>query len=389
MKKIFVTSLITAMLISSFAYADTTAMTLDRNLTLDEVYALTISNDIAVKQADDTIEIAEDALNDALREKEDLEWSYSTADAYMELVYTDDFYPITAANDLENAKEDKEELLEDIKIEVTNTYISYKQLQDTLTEKKAGLLKAQTTYDNKTKEYELGLITESDLESYEISLLQANLSVSKAENDLEQAAISFNQMIGYPIDTTFNLSTVIDVATDLNYNIIVLTNTIETNNKVLLDINQEIEEAKLKIELIEENVLDRKSVTVNGVTSYQYGEKQGYTLAKNALDDLEEDYAEALKDEVIGLRVAYNNLRSEDLAVKINKLNYESATRAFSTAIVKHDLGLITAFDLQSAKDGRDSAYEAYISSYNNLYISNLKFSQLIGTYQLGDDEIK
>ena len=371
------------MLISSFAFADTTTLTLDRNLTLDEVYALTIANDITVKQADDNIEIAEDALHDALREKEDLEWSYSTADAYMALVYIDDYYPITTANHLENVKDDKQTLLEDIKINVTNTYISYKQRQDTLTETKASLLKAQTTYNNKAKEYELGLITESDLKSYEISLMQADLSVSKAENDLEQATISFNQMIGYPIDTTFTLSTVIDVATELNYNIIELTNNIETYDAALLDIKQDIDEAKLKIELIEENVLDRKSVTVNGVTSYQYGEKQGYTLAKNALEDLQEDYAETLKDQIISLRITYNNLKSEDLTVKINKLNYESAARAFSTAIVKHDLGLMTAFDLQSAKDTRDSAYEAYISSFNNLYISDLSFSQLIGTYQL------
>jgi len=387
MKKLLITSLISAMLISSSVFADTTATALDRSLTLDEVYNLAVANDIDVKLADDNIEVAEDALHDAQREKENLEWSYNTADAYMELVFTDDFYPITAANNLENVKEDKQTLLKKIKIEITDTYISYKQLQDTLAESKATLVKDQTTYDNKLKEYELGLITETDLQSYEITLMQSELSVSKAENNLEQATISFNQMIGYPVDTAFTLTTVVNVATEPEYPIFELTNTIEDYNETLLDLKQDIEEAKLKIELIEDNVLDRNSVTsLKGVTTYEFGEEAGYTLAKKALEDLEEDYDQALKDEVINLRVAYNALKSDDLTVKINKLNYDSALRAYDTVTIKHDLGLMTAFELQTAKDERTSAYEAYTSSFNKLYISDLEFKQMIGTYQMDSE---
>jgi outer membrane protein TolC len=381
MKKILITTLLTGMLCSSFTFADT--VTIDPLLTLDEVYNLAVENSISIKTADDNIEIAEDDLHDAEVAKEDLEWSYKDADSYMELVFIDDYNVPLAENALAAAKRDKEKALEDLKISVTGTYISYQQTVDSLKTSQADLVQAQTTYSNKSKEYELGLITESDLESYNVSLLQAELSVQKNENSLEQARISFNQMIGYPIDTAFTLTTVMDVKTTVDYNITTLTNSIETFDQTLLDLKEDLDEKALKLQLIEDNILDTKSVSFQGSTTYIYGKSSEYSSTKDDIEDLQQDYDESLKDEIINLRIAFNSLKSSELSVNINKLNYDSAVRQFNTAKVKSDLGLITAYDLQDAKNSLTSSYNTYMTSINDLYTQDLEFQQTIGTFSV------
>lgn len=379
-KLMLVIATVAILTVPSFAAENSAVKTI---LTLDDAYKLAVESSIDVKTADDNIEIAEDALHDAEVAKDDIEWKYNDAEAYMELIYTEDYYPIIAEHDLVTAKRDKTVLLENLKIEVTDAYVNYSQLIDLLEESKANQLQAETTYQNKEKEYELGLLTETDLKSYEVAMLKAQLAVLNSENNLDQAKIAFNQMIGYSIDTDIKLSTVVDASTEVSYNITLLTNGIETYNQTLLDLKEKIDEQTLKIQLIKDNVLDRKSVTLNGSTSYLYGEASGLVLAEDDLEDLKDDYNEALKDEVMNLKIAYNSLKSSELTVKINALSYDSAVRSFNTAKLQNDLGLITALDFQTAKDSMASAHEAYTSSIYDLYVADLEFKEKIGTYSI------
>ncbi|MBS7526597.1 TolC family protein [Fusibacter paucivorans] len=381
MKKYLITTLMIGMLYSSFAFADTTII--DPLLTLDEVYNLAIENSIDIKTADDNIEIAEDELQDAKGAKEDIEWSYKDADEYMTLVFADKYDIPLAENALAAAKRDKENALKDLKIDVTSRYIDYLQTVDNLETSQADLEQAQTTYNNKTKEHELGLITSSDLEAFNVSLLQAELNVQMNENALEQAQISFNQMIGYPIDTLFRLTTVMDVKTTVDYNITTLTKNIEIFDQTLLDLKEDLAEKELKLELIEDNVLDTKSVSFKGSTTYIYGKSSEYSTTKDDIEDLQDDYDEALKSEIINLRIAFNSLKNTELSVNINKLNYDSAVRQFNTATVKSDLGLVTAYELQDAKNNVTNMYNIYMTSINDLYTQDLEFQKTIGTYEV------
>lgn len=379
MKKYLVTTLVIGMLYSSFAFADTA--TVDPFLTLDEVYQLAVENSIDIKTANDNIEIAEDELQDAKGAKEDIEWTYKDADEYMALVFADKYNVPLAENALAAAKRDKENALKDLKIDVTGRYIDYLQTVESLEKSQADLEQAQTTYNNKSKEHELGLITSSDLEAFNVSLLQAELNVQMDENALEQARIAFNQMIGYPIDTAFKLTTVMNVKTTVDYNITTLTKGIETFDQKLLDIKEDLAEKELKLQLIEDNMHDTKSVKFNNQIRYIYGESSEYTLTQDDIEDLQQDYDEALKSEIINLRIAFNSLKNAELSVNINKLNYDSAVRQFNTATVKSDLGLVTAYELQDAKNNVTNTYNTYMTSINDLYTQDLEFQKTIGTY--------
>lgn len=388
MKKIVSMSIVLSLLISCFSAsfaAETTSV--DKNLSLDEVKEIVLLNDVSYKNAVEALELAVDELSDAEFYRINIDWDgIKTADAYSEK-YLAQVYDVPAATvALEQAKRDILNLEVTTNINTTESYIKLYNLKLEIGIEETDLLSAKKDLETATVNYELGLITDSDLESFSIAVTSAELNLRKAEQSYTSSEMSFNLMLDYPIDTELNLTDKVDTTIVMDYTIDGLLENYDTSSEDVIVTTENHELDVLKMDTTESRVSDSEDKVYDGNPSY-------YTSLDNTLDDYDDDYQDLIDDGHIALRTSYNNLLNSETSALINHMNYERALESQEIAILKYDLGMITKDELEDEKIDTYNSYTSMVSGDEDLYISYLEFEHennyITDTSSLDEDTVE
>ncbi len=264
---------------------------------------------------------------------------------------------------------------------MTDEYLNYQKALDTYNNAQTSLKDAQTTYKNSQTQYDLGQITDLDLKNAQIAELQAEYNLYDADQALALEKMTFNQMIGNPLQTDFTLTSAIDTTVDANdYDVEAMVRNIEKYSDAIRMAQEDLEMAELKFEVVDDNMLSQE-IIFNGLTRNNYGWPTDYVALQDDIKDLKADLEKAQNEAVLDLRMSYNSLKSSEIDAKMKALSVETAKRAYDTNKVKKDLGMVTEQAFQQSLQTYKEAIQASLEADNAYYIQSLTFENSIKVY--------
>ncbi len=345
MKKIISVIMIIGMLLSlSVVFADE----LNVNLDYDNVLELSIENSNGLDTIDQRILLAERYLKSANSKSDSVKTSGLSSDSeYLNNGITKELTPSQKNRVLIDLNESKLDMIEDLKIDTLEKYNDVLNKKESIMFKNQDLVTAKKEYEQKTIQYELGMITTNQLFEYEINVKNLEIEISNLERNYSKALIEVNRLIGYPISTELNLKTKVDISIDdLNYNLNEITEkAIVNSNTVRTSYNNYL------LKNLEKTVVSRYS---------RYEKPDSYEDLEEEVIDLLEAYEDSKITEEVNIYTDYYNLQNSYADVEIAKLNLELIKRSMEIEKLKFDNEMSTYLDYKKAVD-------SYRTSYNNL----------------------
>ncbi|MDM8533139.1 TolC family protein [Clostridiaceae bacterium HSG29] len=345
MKKIISVIMIISMFLSlSVVFADE----LNVNLSYDDVLELSLENSNGLDTIEQRILLAERYLKSANSKSDSVKTSGLSSDSkYLENGIAKELTPSQKNRILIDLNESKLDMVEDLKIDTLEKYNDVLNKKESIMFKNQDLITAKKEYEQKTIQYDLGMITTNQLFEYEINVKNLEIEISNLERNYSKALIEVNRLIGYPIGTELNLKTKVDISIeDLNYNLDEITEkAIVNSNTVRTSYNNYL------LKNLEKTVVSRYS---------RYEKPDSYDDLEEEVIDLLEAYEDSKITEEVNIYTDYYNLQNSYADVEIAKLNLELIKKSMEIEKLKFDNEMSTYLDYKKAVD-------SYRTSYNNL----------------------
>ena len=356
---------------SAYVYAnenvDTNEMSIDKESSKKNIYTLTLEQAIDMALTDNP------QLNACLEKKEDtrvqLKSAKETKSQYRELKNI----PITSAYELVYIKNgyyvhtyEKALKLSDLEYEQIKAQISYKITEKYFTLKNCEKLVeiannsynlVLANYTNASLCYELGMISKSELDAANVSLMQAKFAVQAYENNYNIAKEDFkiamnknNENCDFVLTDTLN---VVEFTTNLTEDLVVAENS-----------RYDIAALKMNYELSEEYL----NLTLGGATTRKSAAKSSFITA-------EYNYTNNKSLILLGIKSSYNNISSSRNNVTLNVETLNLKKNSYEIAKIQYEQGLITNTEL--------------LTSLNNVYSAEIEYENAKLNYRLSVDKYK
>ena len=336
-------------------------------------FSLLTSHNYDLSKFQDKIELYNEDLEDAIEKANQITWNYSNANEYANLWIDKLYNPYYKRIELERQYRLQKDKEKSLKIELTKLMLETKSINTLIENQNNSLSQSQLLYANLKNKYVLGLVTNTEVKESEIKLLKETNEIKLNEINLHENNMNICSLIGIPLEPDLKVNIVLPINEKIDYSIYKLIDNIETFNEDLIYKQEEIDALKYKIQIIKDHII------------VSFGEPDILEELEDDLADLNNDYDDTMNIKKIDLFKNYYLLAIQSNSTEINKLNYDAAVRNYNTAKVKHDLGMITDYDLDTAKASQDTAYQTYVQSMNDLYIQDLEFQNSIGIYGVED----
>ena len=330
MKKIIICIFAVLVLLSSIvpAFAEEVVA-----VDLDEAIELAKENSIILKNFDDHILLAERELKSAIYQSEVVNVNSIISDyEYFENGMIKEFDPYEAQKYLDDFIDEKALEIRTIEIEVTSLYYSLYHEMLTIEAKKDSLSLLESEFLERKFEYDLGLVTEFDLYTFEKSLNQLKLSLSQSERSIEMLQMELAKELGLELDTKILLVNYPQIDNTFNFD---LEQIVELSKTDSIEVLEAIE--KLELKKLEEKVASKytRYMSPDNIEDYD-----------QSIVDLEKALEETIADVELKIRTDYNNIESAQYNLEISRILVEIAEMSLDEALVMNELGLNTSTDL-------------------------------------------
>jgi len=363
MKKIISAIMIISMFLSlSVVFADE----LNVNLNYDNVLELSLENSNGLDTVDQRILLAERYLKSANSKSDSVKTSGLSSDSqYLENGITKELTPSQKNRVLMDLNESKLDMVEDLKIDTLEKYNDVLNKKESIMFKNQDLVTAKKEYEQKTIQYNLGMITTNQLFAYEINVKNLEIEISNLGRNYSKALIEVNRLIGYPIGTELNLKTEVDISiNDLNYNLDEITEkAIVNSNTVRTSYNNYL------LKNLEKTVVSRYS---------RYEKPDSYEDLEEEVIDLLEAYEDSKITEEVNIYTDYYNLQNSYADVEIAKLNLELIKKSMEIEKLKFDNEMSTYLDYKKAVDSYRTSYNSLNDKELILYKAKVQFDYYI-----------
>jgi len=340
MKRIVSLLLIGVILLSAAipAFAEDTM-----GITLENAIELAMENSITLKNYDANILIAEREFKSAENRSDNVETKGIVSDSqYLDNGKTKDLYPAQKQRILDDFKMNKENEIQNLKIEVTSTYYSLYNEMLSLETSKDSIAVQKEELVSKQKEFELGLVTKNTISDLENSIAQAELNLKKAEWSIEMGHMDLAKTLGVDLNTRFLLADKLDLSAVIDYDVETLAIQAQTQGDAIQKAEKDLE-----MIVLEDKVIGRYTRYSNSDLNDGYDEK---------IVDSEKAVEDAKVTEEIKIRSDYNSILNAQLDLEIAKLKLEIAERTLNTQQVKNNLGMVIYLEVVKAENDVESA---------------------------------
>ncbi len=275
-----------------------------------------------------------------------------------ELVYIKNgYYVHTYEKALNLADYEYKQIEAQIAYKVTEKYFNLKNCEKLVEIAENSYNLVLNNYKNASLSYELGMISKSELDSANLSLLQAEFTLEQYKDNYDIAKEDFKIALNKNGEQcNFLLTDTLDV-TDFSSNL---------SDDLIMAENSRYDIAALKMnyELAEEYL----DLTLGAATARKSAAKSSFITA-------EYNYSNNKSLILLGIKSSYNNIKSSRNNVELAFETLKLKKNAYEIAKIQYDQGLITNIDL--------------LSTLNNVYTSEVEFENAKLKYRLSVDKYK
>lgn len=347
----------------TFTFGDTI---IDKDLTYEEALTLAIESSNTLETIDDKILLAERLFKSANNKSDSVKTSGIVSDSeLLENGKIKAYYPSQEKRNLIDLKEERNNVIKDLEVEVLEKYNTVKNTKESLQFKKTDLQIAKEEYEQMQIKYELGMIIENELFEYEIAVNTIQSDINSLEREYRKALIDLNRVIGYPIDTELNIGMKVDISLDsLEYDMRTIVEKAKENSKIVRDAYNDY---LLK---------DLERVVINRYSRYE--KPDSYDDLEEEVLDLKELYDDAKIDAAVSFYTDYYNLLNSEADVLIAQLNMQLLNRKYEIEKVKFDNEMTVYLDYKKAIYDYRDAYKDYNNKQLKLYKAKTLFDYKI-----------
>ena len=368
--KLLIILILSMVITSSFSMISFSDSINDKvSIDFDKALELAIQNSYKLETIDNKILISTRKLN-SLNAKADAITNINDSNdsVYLENGKTKELYPEQEKRILNDLKDDKSDLLKDIRLDIISAYTNLKNKLSKIDTLQADYNTSITIYEQNKNKFKIGNITENELKAFESEVDQNLLKLKKAKLDIKLAEMELAKLTGYPLNTEFYLKGYFDLSVDIKkYDVEELANSAREKSK---NVKKAIMDLKLKE--LEKKVVDKYT---------RYKRIEGYEDLEKTIEDLKSDLEDAKMSEELKLRSDYNTILNNEATVKINQLRHDLAKRNYETAKIKYKYGLITYIDYTKTIDEIRSTLDTLNDSKLVLYKSVDNFENYISYF--------
>ncbi len=219
---------------------------------------------------------------------------------------------------------------EGIKFSVEQSYFGVLHAQENLDIQKSVLNAAKQNLDAGNKKLALGLVSEIEAMTFEIDYSQAEIAYKSAQRELEYAKMSFNKVIGVPLDTK-----------------VALTEKIAIEAPEEVDLDAKVSEAlENRMEMItaqeqyELSQLDYEILKGNAPGTY------GFKTAVYTLDSNENELSETKKEVELSVQKAYMDMMDAYEGLTILDKTIVQVEKVYDATKKRYEVGMATENDV-------------------------------------------
>lgn len=256
-----------------------------------------------------------------------------------------------------------------IEYDTLKVYYGVLLAKDNLKTEQNNLKTQQDILKNTKAQYQAGMLAKKDVLSAQSALTAAQSSVRAAETKLEYAKMSFNFLLGYPIDKEINFTDTLEMAAAPEINL-------DDSVKNALANRNEIKGTKFAVE-VHKVLMD--SLKGYAKTTSTYMEEQ---IALMSAEKLARDVPVQIEIDIRNKAAALEDKKTAVEAAEAMKAYAEEGYRLIS---ISYDAGMTTLAELQQAQSNVYKAglgVSAAISDYD-LAVYDFLYVQDVGTDRL------
>lgn len=312
-----------------------------------------LSNNTTLALYGDKIKIAERRVKHADLKAEDYAKKKSSiSDTRIANAKVEFLQPLKLRNTLEQLIRSKENQEESITSDVYNQYFQYQMALDGIATKEKSIEFLTKELNQKTKQYELGLITEVALTQYSNSLVLAKSQLDVLESSKLIMEMKFNQLLGKNLEEEFVLGI---------ENIVTEKYILENMDEVVERLQTDSDDTKLLMESMSE--IEKEKWIIHG---FAISTNSTEDTIQDTINDLEESIATKNKeitnkkrDIEYKVKSDYNNLENTYADITIAEIDLKLSKKLLGIANIKYNNGLINSLELESQKDDFDKKEKA------------------------------
>jgi len=277
-----------------------------------------------------------------------------------------DLNPLNAEKNFLDKKYETIQKTNILELEALERYFTLLNLEQDKITKKEDYDFVKSKYESKLKEFEVGQITEIDLQKFELTLSETFLTYMRANSDYQSAKRALNIFMSNDVENPVVLEPVAFPVPEL----------IDVN---LDHISVSIIENSYRIDQIEKEVAITEMDMKLKSRFKGYGDKQ---IEINTLEDkvfnLKSQLESAKRQVKADLYDKFYDVEIAKENQKIKELDYLIATKNFNVAQLRYDNGLISTIDYLQAKQDLKKAEFVVNDSKLSYYLTVERFNDYI-----------
>jgi outer membrane protein TolC len=246
-------------------------------------------------------------------------------------------------------------------------FMAYKSLEDQLADMKSQYEYLKKQFDALKLQRDLGLATDANVSSFEISFKNADAGIDTLKKSLEDLESDINILFGQEYDNRLELGDLPSV----------------DNAKInAMDYEQDYETAEdnnynIRLKLIDYQLKD---------DSYDNASGDEEDKAEYDRDSAKLQLEEQNRKFALTFDKAFRAVKDAEAALDNERYDLISKRTEWTHAQLKYTLGLISKNDWQNAKLTYDSASHKYDNAQQDVFDAYLKYEWLLNGMELGSD---
>ncbi|MDI6706971.1 MAG: TolC family protein [Bacillota bacterium] len=365
MKKKSVLALVSLMVVSAMFMTGAAADQGEdvRSFTLQQAVDYALENSSAIKLADTAVDKANVSLREAKSAYSKMEDANSGVSLEVFKVEKG-YYKKAAEMGLTLAEKGREQAAEGVKMGVQSAYFDLLFAREKVEIQKSVLDSARRDMDVANRKYELGMVSQMDVLSYEASLETAKLNYAAALRDEEYKRMSFNRTLGLPLKTEVALTDALSHQQPPEVDI-------EEKVALALENRYEIIAAKGQSDLDKMNF----ELTASWYPDNTYVHQQAKYQAESSAYKL----VSAQQDVELSVRKAYMDMMSAYDSIAVLGKNVETLQKAYDIAKLRYDVGMATNQDVINALNSLNDVKLQQLKAIHGYNLARIQFEASYG----------
>ncbi|MHC6178743.1 TolC family protein [Clostridium sp. JNZ X4-2] len=310
------------------------------NLTLNDALNSLEKRNVSIQLMDQKVILLNKQYDDDHQNSIDVsEMIYSVnknSNEYISLKEQELIKPQQSAQDVENAKHDREDALKNLKSNMERQYMSVVNNRAQITNINASIANVDKQIDVMKIKISQGVATSDALQQLNVQKSQLMASLNTPKSNIEQSILNIKQMLNLDLNSDLVL-----VPAKKDYvkfddsNIEDRIDNSVKNDYDLVKINKNIEFAKMDVELN---------------TKYGTNNTSGQVTSQLNLQNLTNSLNDTTLNLKINLWTSYYNMKNKEDSVTAEKINLDNAQQNYDNALSKFKFGQVTQLEVDSSQ---------------------------------------